>query len=1144
MSNQNPLRLSFDIGHSSIGWAVTTTGKSHPDILGCGSVLFPKDDCLSSTRRNHRRTRRNIRATRQRIERIKQLLLHLGVLSEAQLDEHGHAAPHLLAARALQANGPNLTWHELWHLLRWYAHNRGYDGNSRWSREQIDDDGDTEKEKAALELMDKHGTDSMAETICAVLGLKLDEPRISSAKPYKTLNSAFPRKVVRNEVLTLLEKHKGHLSHLDDNFIDTLIARDETKGKQAWATIPVPSIQLPRRYFGGLLFGQLIPRFDNRIISKCPISGDKVPNKACKEFLQYRWAMILANLKANGQFLTPEQRQDVHAEMKKQGRMTGKTLRETVETICQTEDTNCKSYFEVHPDSADALALDPALAYFHSGDNKPKKNTTTLAHFWPHIPEISKHRALGRWKKGRPVTLEWMLTECTREGHTTKPLRDEIERHFEADQNKKKPSYLTHEHFLRRIFAPKLLSGRAPYSRKVMQEVFDFVLSTDRHPTEADKPGLPAGPIYRTSEILKAERDRPIDDLTNNHLIRHRLTILLRLVDDILKEYADNNPLRISDIIVEVASDLQQYSGLTAKEMSGELTKRLSHHKAAVKYLEENAPQLEINASLIRKCRIAMDMDWHCPFTNDHYQVGNLPQLEIEHIIPYADRPTNALDGLVLTWPEVNRMKGKRTGLQFCTEEATSTVPGRTNLQIQTPKNYKSLVDKLKVAKKDTYPDDYRRQSARKKWLMVESYELKDQTFTAGALTQTSHLNRLSARQLEKRFADPDTGGIRVHITSIPGQVTAATRKGWRVLHTLDHAVPECAGRNKTEIRNITHLHHALDAAVLGLTHHYLPGTVKGQKENEKGTLWRALLTRNKSKDQIDLLMNTGLFAKHYKTDRDGNPEHDKRGNKKLDVHLQDLPDPLKEQLRHRLAEKRVVQHIPADQSGAALEQNPWRVRHIEGSEAIITQWNTGGTGDKAISKIVDETTGNLTYKRKKQPSECKIEKGKRLEIDLIEELISRCPKRTFTKQEIAQLRRGILKITTEQTGKLVGLKDGKLKANKSALVIESNYGLALDPTPKIIPFHKVCDRLATLAEENKGKHPRILRNGMLIRISNWKGKEGIWKIYSCKASLTLDLGRPAESKATWREVSVVSLQNKNALEILHPPLIGLSLKE
>src|SRR5580704_9764498 len=127
--------LAFDVGHSSIGWAVLhPTGNPVPqrkasniNILGCGAVVFRADDCLASARRGYRRQRRHIRSTRQRIARVKILLRHLGVLNHEELDRPGCAWPWLLAAQVLQGSKV-LLWSELWDVLRWYAHNRGYDG--------------------------------------------------------------------------------------------------------------------------------------------------------------------------------------------------------------------------------------------------------------------------------------------------------------------------------------------------------------------------------------------------------------------------------------------------------------------------------------------------------------------------------------------------------------------------------------------------------------------------------------------------------------------------------------------------------------------------------------------------------------------------------------------------------------------------------------------------------------------------------------------------------------------------------------------------------------------------------------------------------------------------------------------------------
>src|SRR5438445_13792169 len=152
------LEISFDVGHSSIGWAVLqdTPADGLPvSLLGCGVVTFRADDCLASARRGYRRQRRHIRSTRQRIARMKVLLAHLGVLKKEQLDQPGCAWPWQLAARVLASKtsgslSPLLSWPELWDVLRWYAHNRGYDGNRRWSAAEAEAAAeDTEKEENA-----------------------------------------------------------------------------------------------------------------------------------------------------------------------------------------------------------------------------------------------------------------------------------------------------------------------------------------------------------------------------------------------------------------------------------------------------------------------------------------------------------------------------------------------------------------------------------------------------------------------------------------------------------------------------------------------------------------------------------------------------------------------------------------------------------------------------------------------------------------------------------------------------------------------------------------------------------------------------------------------------------------------------------
>ena len=74
-------------------------------------------------------------------------------------------------------------------------------------------------------------------------------------------------------------------------------------------------------------------------------------------------------------------------------------------------------------------------------------------------------------------------------------------------------------------------SGRAPYAKKILLKASAEVME-GKDPREAD------GCLSAVSLISKEKLDVPVEKQTNNHLIRHRLTITERLYKDILSEYA------------------------------------------------------------------------------------------------------------------------------------------------------------------------------------------------------------------------------------------------------------------------------------------------------------------------------------------------------------------------------------------------------------------------------------------------------------------------------------------------------------------------------------------------------------------------------------------------------------------------------
>jgi CRISPR-associated endonuclease Csn1 len=1069
------LSFAFDVGHSSIGWAVLhTPDQRPPELLGCGSVIFPADDCLAAQRRTYRRQRRHIRATRQRIARLKTLLLHRGVLTRAQLDAVTSASPWQLAARVL-AGGEKLTWPELWDVLRWYAHNRGYDGNRAWSRTEADaaaEKEDTEKVQKAMKLMETHGTTSMAATWCAVCGLDPLGEKTACALPGdrrpKALKAAFPREIVLREVRSILARH------VDDALIRALL--------DDWRAVACPGLRLPARYRGGLLFGQLVPRFDNRIIATCPITFEqvyqrvlaatgeaekatheahklaKVPAADCREYFRYRWAMQVANVLvqtggADGpRRLSVQERQALDARMAVRGALTKSEFAQAVEAITGGAPSNVRQML-LHPDADKALVVDRVQQALTSKG---------LAPYLAVLPARLQKRLRGRLRRGAVLTLGALRDELAALGDPA-PFDAVLARELDGAETRrrKKTQPATRADLLARSVKIEPLSGRAPHSRAVMQAVSDFVFTTDRHPAEE------GGPLYRSEAIRAAQLARAIDQQTNNHLVRHRLKLLERLHADLLQTYAGGQKERLKNLTLEVNRAVRELSGKTAKQVAQELGLRLSNFKSVAAKLEKDlaGTGLRLTPGLLRKARIAEDLGWRCPYTGAPYDALTLARkgVDKDHIIPRSERPSDSLASLVITFPEVNRMKGKRTALRFLEDCAGQTVEGAPHLSLKTLAQYHADVEKLETHK--GHADDQHRKKARQRLLLLRDYVEKE--FTPGDLTRTSQLVRLGAQALERAYAALPARPV---ITSLPGFLTGTVRKSWDLLGCLATACPAVLDpdtghvRTKTEIRDLTHLHHALDACVLACARHFLPRDgaalellAKRRLSDEEKTRARAFF-----RDAVELTAEGQL-------------------------RLADLPTFLKEQIRTRLAERRVVQHLPRDLAGMRAELNAWRVLGVADGRATLRQ-------------------------TMRQPDGTRKTKEK-----------------------------------TERVDKLVGLRPGKLQRLKAALIIGENYGLALDPEPTILPHHHVWRRLGALKAQNHGQPIRLLRNGMLIRVPHQAGRgdfRGTWRILSTKSTeafgLCFDLAPPDGTTLAKGNVQLATLL-KCGLEILAPPLCGVA---
>ncbi len=1108
--------VSLDLGYASIGWTAAKRGDDPlaPEVLGAGSVFFEPDRCLASDRRTFRRQRRHVRATRTRIRRMKEFLLAQGVITPKIAEElHLASNPWELAAEALQGKKV-LTPAELWAVLLWYAHNRGYDGNRLWSRHSRvasgDGDGSEAQEakdgakrvKEAQRVMDALKTDTMAETVLAIENADGEKWRESKGNAeglgYKARRMAFPRDTVVKEVRRILEAHLAPaIPGLTKEVVDLIVA-DPLDEKDALRGAP----GIPRVYLGGYLFGQVRPRFDNRILTPCPISGQHTPSKTSNAFLAFRWAELLSTVRVGRGVLSKEGRglyksemEELNDHMEKYGRFTPGDFKKKVRELTggTEENDNLEKLFMV-PGSDERLIRYPGLALLDKkfgmdafkDDADSQKKLNLLSH------KLALGKTVGK-EEIKPLLIDPKKAE-----------KKTIKYPLSAELSK--------------------LSGRAPYTSSVLKQATEEIFAGKDPRAEggvlyvgAAKPDPLTSEAYFTEALTKNPTkdsrqvlEEQIDRETNNHLVRHRIKILTRLLQDIVKTYAGDDPSRVENIVIEVSRDLRDFSGMKAKQVTAEINNRrrpwLNAQEELAKDLGSSAESLTPGS--IRKARIARAMGYACPYTGKKFDSKDIDgkNVDLDHIIPHSKRQTDALDDLVLTFQEVNRLKSNRTAIQFVKEFGGQTVPG-TNLTIRTEKQFKEYVDALRWT---PGTEDKKIFEKRKENLLMPTAD--EAGMTPGMGTQTSVINKLAQRAIVGWFRSRKCAFKQTRIKTVPSAITSEVRSQFDLLGILAESdsrltvtyqetktdietgepIPVGEPKTKTipkgEMRDLTHMHHAVDAIAILLTRMLL----STDNEDETQKIWNAMRKRRVFDEERALLEATKLFKF---TDDNKFKLRD------------DLPKELMASIRKALGELRTTPYFSKRVGRLDIEQTQWRVLNVADGMVTLRQRDAEGKPKTSDPIPVDNVFG-----------------------------------------------------LNPKGGK------GKIKANKAVYQIASNYALAYyddlaTAEPQIIRTCYAWQTIQKIEEAHGGKKPHLLRKGDLVKIKRSIRRNGkredkwyIWTVRSVKAGqtgITLDLSFPYHASTqspagvtyAWREVNFENLLKNKAFRRLPHNLTGVPAK-
>lgn len=308
--------FAFDMGKASIGYAIREDNK----IKAAGSIIIDPDHGEIASKRDRRRNSRTLLAHKSREAFLKETWqkCNLEVLKkddekfkkEFPSKNETTIYTSCLLRIALPQNKPLENW-QIYKALHNAIQKRGYDPDVPWKTDQSEDD------RTNIELIKKYTQENNIELInsdefkypCYYDALRLglwseDKPyRFNRSIPFDNFNKVrstkyvHPRKFIVKELCALWKNAQKQISELEKISVEEFLYGNY---KEAYGSYKNPYL---KKYRGkkedwtGVL-GQKIPRFDNRIISKCRLLPKRnVCSANCIENVTTVLLMKLKNLR-------------------------------------------------------------------------------------------------------------------------------------------------------------------------------------------------------------------------------------------------------------------------------------------------------------------------------------------------------------------------------------------------------------------------------------------------------------------------------------------------------------------------------------------------------------------------------------------------------------------------------------------------------------------------------------------------------------------------------------------------------------------------------------------------------------------------------------------------------------------------------
>jgi CRISPR-associated endonuclease Csn1 len=259
-----------------------------------------------------------------------------------------------------------------------------------------------------------------------------------------------------------------------------------------------------------------------------------------------------------------------------------------------------------------------------------------------------------------------------------------------------------------------------------------------------------------------------------------------RIVNAIIKKYGHPE-----QVVVEMARDLKNSKKVRDKINKEQKQNREANEKRKLHLTELGLP---VNHENLLRLRLWEELgnnpvDRKCVYTGDQISIEMLfgPEIEIDHILPFSRTLDNSAANRIVCLRKANRLKGNKTPC-----EAFSVLSGW---------NWEAITGRAK-----NLPPNKRWRFGEK---AMERYDSQERDFIDRQLQDTQYLSRV----------------VREYLTHIcpgevwvtPGRLTALLRGKWGLQKERED-----------------HFHHAIDAAVVGVTDRWLLNRISRKSADEK----------------------------------------------------------------------------------------------------------------------------------------------------------------------------------------------------------------------------------------------------------------------------------------------------------------------